>query len=137
MRLDLRRLFSSLAGAAADGAVLQLRAGTYLAGSLQLPANAAIAGVAGATRIIMLGGPSMLMSTGSDHVSLSGLTFDGANIPLPERRGLLHLTQGRALRISNCEVINAGRNGIALEGMDGEVAGNTVSAADIAIFSID
>ncbi len=123
--------------AAADGTVLQLRAGTYLAGGLQLPPNAAIAGVAGATRIIMLGGPSMLMSTGSDHVSLSGLTFDGANIPLPERRGLLHLTQGRALRISNCEVINAGRNGIALEAMDGEVAANTVSAADIAIFSID
>jgi uncharacterized secreted repeat protein (TIGR03808 family) len=123
--------------AAADGTVLQLRAGTYLAGGLQLPANAAIAGVAGATRIVMLGGPSMLMSTGSDHLSLSGLTFDGANIPLPERRGLLHLAQGRALRISNCEVINAGRNGIALEAMDGEVAGNTVSAADIAIFSID
>jgi uncharacterized secreted repeat protein (TIGR03808 family) len=123
--------------AAADGTVLQLRAGSYLAGGLQLPANAAIAGIAGATRIVMLGGPSMLMSTGSDHISLSGLTFDGANIPLPERRGLLHLAQGRALRISNCEVINAGRNGIALEAMDGEMTGNTVSAADIAIFSID
>jgi uncharacterized secreted repeat protein (TIGR03808 family) len=132
-----RTLQRAINRAAAEGTVLQLRAGTYLAGGLQLPPNAAIAGVAGATRIVRLGGPSMLMSTGSDHVSLSGLTLDGANIPLPERRGLLHLTQGRALRISNCEVINAGRNGIALEAMDGEVAGNTVSAADIAIFSID
>jgi uncharacterized secreted repeat protein (TIGR03808 family) len=69
--------------AASDGAVLQLRAGTYLAGGLQLPTNATIAGVGGATRIVMLGGPSMLMSTGCDHVSLSGLIFDGANIPLP------------------------------------------------------
>ena len=123
--------------AAGDGAVLQLRAGTYLAGGLQLPANAAIAGVGGATRIVMLGGPSMLMSTGSDHVSLSGLIFDGANIPLPERRGLVHLTQGRALRISNCEIVNAGRNGIALEAVDGDVSGNTISAADNAIFSLD
>ena len=123
--------------AASDGAVLQLRAGTYLAGGLQLPTNAAIAGVGGATRIVMLGGPSMLMSTGSDHVSLSGLIFDGANIPLPERRGLVHLTQGRALRISNCEIVNAGRNGIALEAIDGDVSGNTISAADNAIFSLD
>ena len=123
--------------AAADGAVLQLRAGTYLSGSLQLPANAAITGVAGATRIVMLGGPSLLMSAGSDHISLSGLIFDGANIPLPERRGLVHLTQGRALRITNCEVVGAGRNGIALEAVDGEVTGNTVSAADNAIFSLD
>jgi uncharacterized secreted repeat protein (TIGR03808 family) len=123
--------------AASDGAVLQLRAGTYLAGGLQLPANAAIAGVGGATRIVMLGGPSMLMSTGSDHVSLSGLIFDGANIPLPERRGLVHLTQGRALRISNCEIVNAGRNGIALEAIDGDVSGNTISAADNAVFSLD
>jgi len=123
--------------AASDGAVLQLRSGTYLAGGLQLPANAAIAGVGGATRIVMLGGPSMLMSTGSDHVSLSGLIFDGANIPLPERRGLIHLTQGRALHISNCEIVNAGRNGIALEAIDGDVSGNTISAADNAIFSLD
>ena len=123
--------------AASDGAVLQLRAGTYLAGGLQLPTNAAIAGVGGATRIVMLGGPSMLMSTGSDHVSLSGLIFDGANIPLPERRGLVHLTQGHALRISNCEIVNAGRNGIALEAIDGDVSGNTISAADNAIFSLD
>jgi uncharacterized secreted repeat protein (TIGR03808 family) len=123
--------------AAADGTVLQLRPGTYLAGSLQLPANAAIAGLAGTTRIVMLGGPSLLMSTGSDHISLSGLIFDGANIPLPERRGLVHLTQGRALRISNCEIINAGRNGIALEAVDGDVSGNTISAADNAIFSLD
>jgi len=123
--------------AASDGAVLQLRAGTYLAGGLQLPTNAAIAGVGGATRIVMLGGPSMLMSTGCDHVSLSGLIFDGANIPLPERRGLVHLTQGRALRISNCEIVNAGRNGIALEAIDGDVSGNTISAADNAVFSLD
>jgi uncharacterized secreted repeat protein (TIGR03808 family) len=123
--------------AAAEGAVLQLRAGTYLAGALQLPPHAAIAGAAGATRIVMAGGPSMLSAAGSDHISLSGLVFDGANIPLPERRGLIHLAQGRALRIANCEIIGAGGNGIALEAMDGEVTGNTIAAADVAIFSLD
>jgi uncharacterized secreted repeat protein (TIGR03808 family) len=41
------------------------------------------------------------------------------------------------LRISNCEIVNAGRNGIALEAIDGDVSGNTISAADNAIFSLD
>jgi uncharacterized secreted repeat protein (TIGR03808 family) len=123
--------------AAAARTVLQLPAGFYRAGSLQLPPFAAIAGVRGATRILMTGGPSMLSATGSDHVSLSGLIFDGADIPLPDRRGLVHLTQASALRIADCEIVGAGRNGIALEAVDGEVTGNTISAADAAILSID
>jgi uncharacterized secreted repeat protein (TIGR03808 family) len=123
--------------AAASGTVLHLPAGFYRAGALNLPNHAAIAGVAGMTRIVMAGGPSMMSATGSDNIALSGLVLDGANIPLPERRGLIHLTQGRALRIADCEIVGAGRNGIALETIDGEVTGTTISAADIAIFSID
>src|SRR5580692_378777 len=123
--------------AAAAGLVLHLPAGFYRAGALNLPPHAAIAGVTGMTRIVMAGGPSMLSATGSDNVALSGLILDGANIPLPERRGLIHLAQGRALRIADCEIVGAGRNGIALEAIDGEVTGTTVSAADNAIFSID
>jgi uncharacterized secreted repeat protein (TIGR03808 family) len=123
--------------AAASGTVLHLPAGFYRAGALQLPPHAAIAGIAGATRIVMAGGPSMITATGSDNISLTGLILDGASIPLPERRGLIHLTQGGALRIADCEIVAAGRNGIALEAMDGEVTGNTISAADAAIFSTD
>jgi uncharacterized secreted repeat protein (TIGR03808 family) len=124
--------------AATSGTVLHLPAGFYRAGALQLPANAAISGIAGATRLVMAGGPSLLAATGSDNISLSGLIFDGAGIPLPERRGLIHLAQGRALRLADCAIVGAGRNGIALEAMDGEVTGNTISAAaDIAVLSID
>jgi len=123
--------------AAATGAVLNLPAGIYRAGGLLLPRYAAIAGVPGLTRIVMASGPSLLSATGSDHVSLQGLVLDGANIPLPDRRGLVHLAQVRALRIAACEITAAGRHGIALEASDGEVTGNTVSAADAAIFSLD
>ena len=101
--------------AAAARAVLRLPPGFYRAGALQLPPYAAIAGVAGATRIVMAGGPSMMAATGSDHVGISNLVLDGAGIPLPERRGLLHVAQGRAVRIADCEIVNSGRNGIALE----------------------
>jgi uncharacterized secreted repeat protein (TIGR03808 family) len=124
--------------AAAARTVLRLSPGFYRAGSLQLPPYAAIAGVAGATRIIMSGGPSMMSATGSDYIRLTGLVLDGAGIPLPERRGLLHFAQGRSIRIVDCEIVNAGRNGIALESIEGEVTSSTVTAAaDAAIFSID
>ena len=127
----------AIARAAAAGAVLRLPAGNYRAGGLQLPPYAAIAGVAGATRIVMAGGPSMLASTGSDHVSLTGLVLDGGNLPLPDGRGLVHLTQGRNLRIADCEITGAGGDGIKLQSIAGEVTGNTVDAADFAIFSND
>jgi len=123
--------------AAAARAVLRLPPGFYRAGSLQLPPFAAIAGVAGATRIVMAGGPSMLSATSSDHLTICGLVLDGAGIPLPERRGLLHFAQGRALRIADCDIVNAGRNGLALEAIAGEVTGNTINASDAAIFSMD
>lgn len=123
--------------AAAARAVLRLPPGFYRAGALQLPPYAAIAGVAGATRLVMSGGPSMLSAAGSDHLSISGLVLDGAGIPLPERRGLLHVAQGRSIRIADCAIVNSGGNGIALEAVEGEVSGNTIDRGDAAIFSID
>jgi uncharacterized secreted repeat protein (TIGR03808 family) len=123
--------------AAAAHAVLRLAPGFYRAGALQLPSFSAIRGVAGATRIVMAGGPSMMSATGSDHVSVIGVVLDGAGIPLPERRGLLHVAQGRAIRIADCEIVNSGRNGVSLEAVEGEVAGNTVTGGDAGIFSID
>ena len=124
--------------AAAAGAVLRLPPGNYRTGALQLPPYAALAGVAGATRLIMAGGPSMLSSTGSDYVSLSDLVLDGAGISLANGRGLVHLAHGRAVRVTDCQIVNAGRNGMTLEAIAGEVTGNTVSdAVDYAIFSND
>jgi uncharacterized secreted repeat protein (TIGR03808 family) len=123
--------------AAAARAILRLPPGFYRAGALQLPPYTAIKGVAGATRIVMAGGPSMMSATGSDHVAVTGVVLDGAGIPLPERRGLLHMTQGRAIRVADCEILNSGRNGVSLESVDGEVTSNTINGGDAAIFSID
>ena len=123
--------------AAAARAVLRLPAGFYRAGGLQLPSHTALAGVAGATRIVTSGAASMMAAAGSDHVSLSGLILDGAGIPLPPKRGLLHFAQGRSLRIAACDIVNAGGNGIALEGIEGEVTATAIVAADNAIVSID
>ena len=124
--------------AAAARAVLQLAPGTYRAGSLVLPGFAAIAGIAGATRIVLTGGASLLASKGGDRISLIGLVLDGAGIPLPQGRGLVHLAQNRAVRIADCEIVNAGGTGIRLEAVDGDVTGNSIAeTADIALFSTD
>jgi uncharacterized secreted repeat protein (TIGR03808 family) len=124
--------------AAAAGVVLRLPSGDFRVGALQLPPYAAVAGVPGTTRLIMAGGPSLLSSSGSDHVSLSGLVVDGNAIPLANGRGLIHLTKGAAMRIADCEIVNAGGNGITLEEIAGEVKANTIAAAaDNAIFSND
>lgn len=128
----------AIARATAAGAALRLAPGIYRAGGLQLPPYAAIFGVTGTTQLVLTGGSPLLSSAGSDHVSLSGLLFDGANIPLQENSGLLHLTQGRGIRITHCEIVNAGSNGIALDGIAGDVTDNTIKgAADYAVFSND
>ncbi len=124
--------------AAAAGAVLRLPPGTYRAAALQLPSFAAIAGVAGNTQLILTGGSSLLSSSGSDHISISGLVLDGGNIPLAEGRGLIHLTKGRAIRIADCTIVDAAANAITLDGIGGEIRSNTIAnAGDFAIFSND
>ena len=131
-------LQSAIARAAAAGSLLRLPPGVYRAGALQLPPFAAIAGVIGSTRLIMTAGPSLLTATGSDYVSISGLVLDGNHVALPDGRGLVHLTQGRALRLIDCMIINAGGNGVTLDAIAGQMTGITViDAANHAIFSND
>jgi uncharacterized secreted repeat protein (TIGR03808 family) len=123
--------------AAAARAVLHLPSGRYRAGDLKLPSYANISGVTGATQLVLSAGMSLVTAGDCEHVRLGGLTFDGADVPLPRQSGLIHFAQVRSLRIADCEIVNARGNGIALEGAEGEVAGNTISAADAAIYSLD
>lgn len=112
--------------------------GLYRSGALQLPPYAIIVGVPGSTRLVMTGGASLLSSNGADYVQLSNLVLDGNHVKLMDGHGLVHLRQGRAVRIADCMLVNAGGNGIMLEAVEGEITGNTViGAADYAIFSND
>lgn len=131
-------LQSAITRAAAAGSLLRLPPGVYRVGALQLPPFAAIAGAIGSTRLIMTGGDSLLAATGGDYVSISGLVLDGNHVALPEGRGLVHLAQGRALRLTDCMIVNAGGDGAVLDAVAGEITGNTViDAANRAIFSND
>ena len=123
--------------AAASGSILRLAPGVYRAGGLTLPSHSAITGVIGATRIFLAGASNLFTAVGSDHVALSGLTFDGANVPLPQQRGLLHIAQAGAVRVADCEIANVAGSAIKLESVQGEISGNAISTSDTAIFCLD
>ena len=117
---------------------LMLAPGVYRAGALTLPAGASLAGVRGATRLMLTHGPSLLSAEHADTVSLTGLTLDGGSQPLPAGRALVHFDDVKAVRISDCEVAGAGGNGVTLESCDGEVTHNMITgAADNALFCND
>jgi uncharacterized secreted repeat protein (TIGR03808 family) len=117
---------------------LMLAPGVYRAGGLTLPAGAQLAGIRGATRLILTHGPSLLSAEHAKTVSLTGLTLDGGGQPLPAGRALVHFDDVKAVRISDCQVAGAGGNGVTLESCDGEVTHSTITgAADNALFCND
>ena len=79
----------------------------------------------------------MFTATGSDHVNLSGLTLGGAHVAPPQQRGLIHIAQAGAVRVVDCEIANVAGPAVKLEGVQGEVSGNTIGTSDTAIFCLD
>ncbi|HEY4980347.1 MAG TPA: TIGR03808 family TAT-translocated repetitive protein [Pseudolabrys sp.] len=117
---------------------LMLAPGVYRAGDLKLPAGAHLAGMRGASRLILTRGPSLLSAEHADSVALTGLVLDGGGQPLPQHRGLVHLNTTKAVRITDCQITGAGGNGVTLEECDGDVTNSTITgAADNALFCID
>ena len=124
--------------AAAAHVPLALGPGVYRAGDLTLPAGAQIIGIRGATRLVATRGRPLVTATQADRVTLTGLSFDGGGMRLPEQLGLVSLINGRDVRVADCDVTNAGGHGIYLEGIAGEISGTTVTnAGDVAIISFD
>lgn len=133
-----RALQRAIDEAARAQAPLALPPGIYRAGLLRLPMGAQLIGVRGATRFVFTGGVSAIQSDGSDAIGLTGITFDGGNIPLPARRGLIHALGGQDVRITDCAITNAGGSGIWLEQVSGEISGNIFTGIALtAVVSFD
>ena len=117
---------------------LALPPGVYRTGMLRLSNGTQLVGVRGATKLVFSGGASMLQGEGANNVGLTGITFDGGGIPLPERRGLVHCLGGRDVRIADCEITASGGNGIWLEQVSGDISGNIFrKIATTAVVSFD
>jgi uncharacterized secreted repeat protein (TIGR03808 family) len=124
--------------AARAQAPLALPPGVYRTGMLRLQSGTQLIGVRGATRLVFSGGASMLSGEGADRIGLANITLDGAGIPLPTRRGLVHCLGGRDIRITDCEITGSGGNGIWFENVSGDISGNIISkSATTAILSFD
>ena len=124
--------------AARAQAPLALPPGVYRTGLLRLQSGTQLVGVRGATKLIFSGGASMLQGEGANNVGLTGITFDGGGISLPERRGLVHCLGGRDVRIADCEITASGGNGIWLEQISGDISGNIFTKiATTAVVSFD
>ncbi|WP_441234878.1 TIGR03808 family TAT-translocated repetitive protein [Bradyrhizobium sp. 930_D9_N1_4] len=117
---------------------LALPPGVYRTGLLRLPNGSQLIGVRGATKFVFTGGAAMVQSDGSNSIGLTGITFDGGGIPLPVRRGLVHVLGGRDVRITDCEITGSGGSGIWLEQVAGDISGNIfTNIAVTAVVSFD
>src|SRR6476619_3399201 len=131
----LQRAIDRTAGARLP---LILAPGVYRARGLVLPAGSRLVGVPGATRIVATDNAPIIVARGADYVLLSGIIFDGSGKALPENSGLIQLANGRSIAIRECEVLGAGRNGIVLEGIEGEITNTTITGAlGAAIHALD
>jgi uncharacterized secreted repeat protein (TIGR03808 family) len=123
---------------ARSGSPLILPPGRYRSHLLHLPNGAQIIGTRGATHLRFIGGPALLRTEGSNHITLANLVLDGGDIALPERHGLVHCLQGYAFRITDCEIKSSGGTGLWLENIAGRIDGNTFDTiAGTAIVSFD
>ncbi len=117
---------------------LILPPGIYRCGELRLPSNAKVFGTRGTTRIELARNASLFTSNRANNIDLTGLVLDGGKKRPLEGRALVHLIQGNGIRITDCEINNAGRNGITLESVGGSVSGCTIQdAGDGALFAIN
>ncbi len=134
-----RLLQKAIDDAARAGVPLALPAGAYRSGALNLPNGAQLVGTRGATKLIHTGsGPSLIASEGASYLNLTGISLDGGGIRLPNRRGLVHCLQGKDVRITDCEILKSGGNGIWLEKVAGALSGNRLAAiANTGIVSFD
>src|SRR3954453_19620527 len=124
--------------AARAQAPLALPPGVYRTGMLRLQSGTQLVGVRGATKLVFTGGASMLQGEGANCVGLTGITFDGGGIALPERRGLVHCLGGRDVRIADCEISGSGGNGSWLGQGSRDLSGNIFrKIATTAVVSFD
>ncbi len=132
-----RPLQRAIDRAAATRVPLVLPPGVYRAANLKLPKGAALAGMRGASRLMLSDAASLLTAESADDVVLSGLTLDGGG-KRHESRGLVRMSSGRNVRVVDCTFDSVTNQALLLEGIAGEVRSNTFNApGDGAIRSLD
>ncbi len=123
--------------AAASGAPVELPPGRFRVGPLKLQAGTRLMGAAGATTLEYAGGGSFITAEDADHITIEGITLDGAYLPL-DADGLIAITNARGVHLSRLTLTRSPANGISLSRCAGTVADcNINNAMQAAIRSMD
>lgn len=130
-------LQQAIDAAAASGAPIELPPGRFRIGPLKLPAGTRLIGAAGATTLEYAGGGSFITAEDADHITIEGLTLDGAYLPL-DADALIAITNARGVHLSRLTLSRSPANGISLLRCAGSVADcNITNAMQAAIRSMD
>lgn len=133
-----RQLQAALKQAAGRGAPLLLPPGRYRIGGVILPENARIIGVPGETHLVTANGQPLLIARDIGRAALSGLSFDGLDIPATQRTGLLAAGNVGEITVSECAFAKAGSVGLTLDRCGGRITTSRFRVMrDAALFSID
>lgn len=134
-----RKLQELIDRAAAAGQPVFLPAGTYEVANLELRDGSRLTGVPGLTRLVYRGDGHLIAAQDIRRVSLSGITFDGANRWLADyTEGLLAFRSVDEVSIDACEIVGSRKCGIYLARSGGHVEGSRISgAAEAGIWAIE
>ncbi len=133
-------LQAALDEAVSRGAPLELPAGRYRVGAIELRAGARLIGAAGATTLEFAGGGAFITADHADGIVLEGLVLDGAYQALDDGRadGLVSLRNCHGVRLRQLTVTRSPANGISLIACSGSVADCKVAQVmQAAIRSLD
>jgi uncharacterized secreted repeat protein (TIGR03808 family) len=111
----------ALKAAADAGQPLALQPGRYRVSGLELPPNAALVGVPGATVLESAGSGALLRGGRGARLRLSGLTLDGLSRPLNGAGALVEVESVSNLAIEDCEIAASAGTGLRISRCGGRV----------------
>jgi uncharacterized secreted repeat protein (TIGR03808 family) len=134
-----RKLQDLIDRAAAVGQPVFLPAGTYEVANLELRDSSRISGVPGMTRLVYRGDGHLIAAQDARGVSLSGITFDGANRWLADyTEGLLAFRSVGDVTIEDCAIVGSRKCGIYLARSGGRIKDCRITgAAEAGIWAIE
>jgi uncharacterized secreted repeat protein (TIGR03808 family) len=134
-----RKLQALIDRAAAVGQPVFLPAGTYEVSNLELRDGSRVTGVPGLTRLVYRGDGHLIAAQEIGRVSLSGLTFDGANRWLADyTEALLSFRSVGEVVLDRCEIVGSRKCGIHLARCGGRIEGSRITgAAEAGIWAIE
>ncbi|MFN7009698.1 MAG: TIGR03808 family TAT-translocated repetitive protein [Allorhizobium sp.] len=134
-----RKLQALLNAAASRGQPVFLPAGTYDVSNLDLPDGTRLLGDQGATRLSYSGDGHLISARDVHHVTLSGITLDGANRWLADyTQALVSFRSVDDVQLVGCEIAGSRKHGVQLERCGGKVLNCRITgAADAGLMAIE